>query len=114
MTAPRTTALTASTAPAAKRPVADVVAGYWKELLGCDAVDPAADFLALGGNSLLATMLANRIEDDLGVRPQIIDLFAAFAQVVRVCEALIAEAAAAERAPADAPEAPDEAPDDRP
>lgn len=72
--------------------VADTIAGFWRELLGTDAVSPSDDFLRLGGNSMLATMLANRIEDELGVRPEIVDLFATLGQVTRVCEALLAGA----------------------
>jgi len=77
------------------RPVAEIIAGYWRELLGADAVAPADDFLMLGGNSMLATLLANRIEDDLGIRPEIVDLFATLDQVTRRCESLLAEAAEA-------------------
>ena len=74
--------------------VVDAIAGYWRELLGTEAVSPTDDFLRLGGNSMLATMLANRIEDELGVRPEIVDLFATLDQVTRTCEALLAEGAA--------------------
>jgi hypothetical protein len=74
------------------RSVADTIAGYWRELLGADVVRPGDDFLLLGGNSMLATLLANRIEDDLGIRPEIVDLFATLDQVTRRCEALLAEA----------------------
>jgi acyl carrier protein len=71
--------------------IRDVIAGHWQDLLGSEQVKPGDDFLALGGNSMLATLLANRIEDELGVRPQIVDLFATLEQVARVCEALVAE-----------------------
>lgn len=71
--------------------VADTIAGYWRELLGTEAVSPGDDFILLGGNSMLATLLANRIEDELGVRPEIVDLFATLEQVTRRCEALLAE-----------------------
>lgn len=74
------------------RSIADAVAGHWRELLGAEAVTPGDDFLALGGNSMLATMLANRIEDELGVRPEIVDLFATLDQVCRLCESLLAGA----------------------
>jgi hypothetical protein len=72
--------------------IESVIAGYWRELLGADTVGPADDFLALGGNSMLATMLANRIEDALGVRPDIVELFGTLGQVARRCEALIGAA----------------------
>jgi hypothetical protein len=76
---------------AASPSIQDLIAGHWQDLLGSERVQPGDDFLALGGNSMLATLLANRIEDDLGVRPQIVDLFATLEQIARVCEALIAE-----------------------
>ncbi|HEX3765889.1 MAG TPA: phosphopantetheine-binding protein [Kofleriaceae bacterium] len=72
------------------RPIADKIAGYWKELLGVDAVQPDDDFIGLGGDSVRATMLANRIEDELGVRPEIAELFTTLDQVARHCEALLA------------------------
>lgn len=71
------------------RPVEDAIAGYWRELLGIDVVQPTDHFINLGGDSLRATMLANRIEDDLGVRPGIAELFATLAEVVRHCEELL-------------------------
>jgi hypothetical protein len=73
------------------RSIQDVIAGHWQDLLGSEQVRPGDDFLALGGNSMLATLLANRIEDELGVRPQIVDLFATLEQVARVCESLVAK-----------------------
>jgi len=79
--------------PTPSRSVAEIIAGYWQELLGAEVVRPADDFLLLGGNSMLATLLANRIEDDLGIRPEIVELFATLEQVTRRCEALLAEAA---------------------
>jgi hypothetical protein len=81
------------TAAAPARSVAEIIAGYWRELLGVERASPADDFIALGGNSMLATQLANRIEDDLGIRPEIVDLFATLDHVTRRCEALLAEGA---------------------
>ncbi len=69
----------------------DTIAGYWKELLGVEVVSPGDDFIGLGGDSVRATMLANRIEDELGVRPEIAELFTTLEQVARHCEALIAD-----------------------
>ena len=69
--------------------IEDTIAGYWRELLGVELVKPTDDFIQLGGNSMLATMLANRIEDELGVRPEIVDLFVMLGQLVRVCELLL-------------------------
>jgi acyl carrier protein len=73
------------------RSVAETIAAYWRELLGTEVVSPGDDFILLGGNSMLATLLANRIEDELGIRPEIVDLFATLDQVTRRCEALLAE-----------------------
>ncbi|HMG23334.1 MAG TPA: phosphopantetheine-binding protein [Kofleriaceae bacterium] len=72
------------------RSVEHAIAGYWRELLGIDAVQPTDHFIELGGDSVRATMLANRIEDDLGVRPRIVELFATLAEVARHCEELLA------------------------
>ena len=46
-----------------------VITEHCRDLLDVDEVAPEALFLELGGNSLLATMLANRLEEDLGIRP---------------------------------------------
>jgi acyl carrier protein len=77
----------------ASRSIADTIAGYWKELLGVEAVNPGDDFIGLGGDSVRATLLANRIEDDLGVRPEIAELFTTLEQVAAHCEALLADRA---------------------
>ncbi len=64
---------------------------YWCELLGVERVGPEAQFFELGGNSLLATMLANRIEEDLGIRPTMTDLFNTLEKVAAICDALLVE-----------------------
>lgn len=53
---------------------AQVLAEYWEELLDLDRVEPGRRLLELGGNSLIATMLANRIELSWGFRPSMEDL----------------------------------------
>jgi acyl carrier protein len=53
-----------------------------------DVTLPSDHFIRLGGNSLLAVRLANRIEDELGVRPNVTDLFGTLERVAAVCEAL--------------------------
>jgi hypothetical protein len=73
--------------------IEEIIAGYWRELLGVELVSPNDDFIGLGGNSMLATMLANRIEDELGVRLEIVELFATLGHMAQRCEALVAEAA---------------------
>jgi acyl carrier protein len=74
------------------RPVEATIARHWRELLGIDAIAPTDHFIQLGGDSVRATMLANRIEDELGVRPSVVELFTTLAEVARHCEALLAEA----------------------
>jgi amino acid adenylation domain-containing protein len=51
----------------AKSPVEELLLGIWREVLGRSDVGPAADFFALGGQSLLATRVAARVRDALGV-----------------------------------------------
>ncbi|RKG59323.1 hypothetical protein D7W79_41915 [Corallococcus exercitus] len=77
-----------STQSAVPSPMESRLAGYWQELLGVDAVRPEDHFLEVGGNSLLATMLANRIEDDLGLQVGMVDLFNTLSAVAAVCERL--------------------------
>lgn len=80
-----------STDSASSLPLEQRIAGYWRELLGAESVAPGDQFLELGGNSLMATLLANRIEDELGVRPEMFDLFGTLEQAVAACEALLKE-----------------------
>ncbi|RKG87458.1 hypothetical protein D7V97_43040 [Corallococcus sp. CA053C] len=80
-----------STQTASPSPMEARLAGYWQELLGVDAVRPEDHFLEVGGNSLLATMLANRIEDDLGLQVGMVDLFNTLSAVAAVCERLLLE-----------------------
>ncbi|MEV8533616.1 amino acid adenylation domain-containing protein [Streptomyces sp. NPDC051211] len=59
--------------PAGPRPAAadgglqETLSRLWSELLGVPGIGPDDDFFALGGNSLLALRLVNRIRTDLGV-----------------------------------------------
>ena len=73
------------------------VAGYWSELLGLQEIGRGEHFISLGGNSLLATMLANRIEEDLGIRPNMGELFNTLEEVATLCEQLLQEQAEAGR-----------------
>jgi acyl carrier protein len=85
-----------TTSPPSRDPARSVeatIARHWRELLGIDAIAPTDHFIQLGGDSVRATMLANRIEDELGVRPSVVELFTTLAEVARHCEALLAEAA---------------------
>lgn len=73
------------------------LAGYWSELLGLQEIGRGDHFISLGGNSLLATMLANRIEEDLGIRPMMGELFNTLEEVASLCEQLVQEQAEAGR-----------------
>lgn len=53
---------------------AKVLTEHWEELLDLDRVEPGGRLLELGGNSLIATMLANRVELAWGFRPSMEDL----------------------------------------
>lgn len=60
----------------------------WEELLEAGPVGPDSDFFALGGNSLLALRLINRVRSELGAQVQFGQIFesptlAAFAAAVR-------------------------------
>lgn len=46
-----------------------------RKILKCDAVGRQDHFLDLGGDSLMAPMLAGRIEAALGFRPELEDIF---------------------------------------
>ena len=64
----------------------DAICGYCRELLDVEQVPGDALFLELGGNSLLATMLANRLEEDHGIRPCIEDiLVSSVAELAELC-----------------------------
>nr|WP_217440496.1 MULTISPECIES: phosphopantetheine-binding protein [unclassified Myxococcus] len=67
------------------------LAGYWRELLGAEVVKPEDHFLEIGGNSLMATMLANRIEEELGIQLSMVDLFNTLEHVAAVCEEQLRE-----------------------
>ena len=73
------------------------IAGYWGELLGLQEIGRGDHFIALGGNSLLATMLANRIEEDMGIRPSMGELFNTLGEVATSCEQLVREQSEAGR-----------------
>jgi acyl carrier protein len=72
-------------------PMEHRLAGYWSELLGLQEVGRGDHFIELGGNSLLATLLANRIEDELGIRPMMGELFDTLERVAVLCEGLLQE-----------------------
>lgn len=56
-------------------PTEQLLAGFWKEILEVDEVGLGDGLVALGGNSLVATMIANRMEEALDYRPTLTELF---------------------------------------
>ncbi|RKG94792.1 phosphopantetheine-binding protein [Corallococcus carmarthensis] len=64
------------------------LAAWWKDLLGVEAVRPEDHFLELGGNSLMATVLSNRIESELGVEVSMGELFNTLRAVATLCDEL--------------------------
>jgi acyl carrier protein len=77
--------------PNPSTPMEERISGYWRELLGVQVVKPSDHFFELGGNSMMATLLANRIEDELGVRPSMEELFNTLEQVAIACEKMVEE-----------------------
>lgn len=73
------------------------LSGYWSELLGLQEIGRGDHFISLGGNSLLATLLANRIDEELGIRPSMGELFNTLEEVAALCERLLQEQAEAGR-----------------
>ena len=67
------------------------IAKYWIQVLKVDSVEPSDDFISLGGNSLNAVQVANRIADDLGVQLDIGEMFNTLEQVTAHCDQLIRE-----------------------
>lgn len=61
-------------APADVAAIEPMIAEFWCEVLEVDEVSGDDHLLEIGGNSLAATMIANRIELALGVRPTMTEL----------------------------------------
>ncbi|GAA1970782.1 phosphopantetheine-binding protein [Kitasatospora viridis] len=80
------------TTPATR--VHEAVVEIWTETLGVE-VTPDADFFLLGGHSLLATRMIARVEQTLGVKVRMRDVFD-HAQLDDFV-ALVAERAAAQQ-----------------
>ena len=55
----------------------EAVAAMWRELLGVDRVEPTDNFFAMGGHSLLGTMVLARIRERFGVELGIRAIFEA-------------------------------------
>ena len=64
-----------------------VLAEFWAEVLDVDSVGPEAYLLELGGNSLVATMVANRVELAWGFRPSMEELLgSSLRELAAACE----------------------------
>ena len=46
--------------------VDEVIARHWRIVLGLEHADPAANFFDMGGDSLAAMELVERVEEELG------------------------------------------------
>ncbi len=57
---------TRGTEPLRGGAVAEAIAAVWRDVLGVPAVGPDDDFLALGGDSLIAVRIATRLRERLG------------------------------------------------
>ncbi|MBN1204912.1 MAG: hypothetical protein JXB05_08305 [Myxococcaceae bacterium] len=83
-------------------PMQQRLSRHWRELLGIEVIKQGDHFLELGGNSMLATLLANRLEDELGIHPTIADVFNTLEQLAVLCEEMVEEQGSP-AAPAGAP-----------
>jgi acyl carrier protein len=67
--------------------VAAVLRAIWHDVVGAEPAD-ATNFLAIGGNSIMAVQLAGRVKDRLGVRAEpsevlLSDSFAGLVEKIR-------------------------------
>lgn len=53
----------------------ELLVSIWKDVLETDDVSTTDDFFSLGGNSLIATQILSRIDDEFGVEMSFQDLF---------------------------------------
>ena len=71
-----------------------LLAGFWEELLHVESVGLDDEFVDLGGNSLIATMLRHRVERALGYRPTITEIFSStLGELARWCDEAVAKQA---------------------
>ncbi|WP_413207930.1 phosphopantetheine-binding protein [Rhodospirillum sp. A1_3_36] len=74
------------TQPLTSQDFSALIREYCRELLDCDPISDEDLFLELGGNSLMAAMLANRLEDDQRIRPCIEDiLVSSIGELSHIC-----------------------------
>ncbi|MFJ8082379.1 condensation domain-containing protein [Streptomyces sp. NPDC096205] len=78
----------------------ELVASVWSELLGRDSLTREANFFQVGGTSLAASRVANRLSEELGVRVPVRDVFrnSGLAALAAHLAGLIREAAGAQAA----------------
>ncbi len=60
---------------APRRPVEELIAGIWSQVLGVEGVGAGDDFFELGGHSLLATQVVSRVRETLRVELPLRQLF---------------------------------------
>jgi len=60
---------------APETPTEKLIASYWEELLDLETVSRHDEFVECGGNSLIATMLAHRLQKSLSYRPTLTEIF---------------------------------------
>jgi amino acid adenylation domain-containing protein len=86
---------------APRTPMEEVVAGIWCEVLGLPRVSRAADFFALGGQSLLATRVVSRLRAATGAELPIREIFQSptVAALAAALEAALSAGSAAAAAP---------------
>jgi hypothetical protein len=53
------------------------MASIWSEVLGCEVSDPMANFMDLGGSSLLAAQVARAASDRFGIKIIVVDVIVA-------------------------------------
>ncbi len=54
--------------------IGDRVVSQLRDVLGVAELPLSAGFIELGGNSLLANVLINRLDEEFGLRPRMIDV----------------------------------------
>lgn len=53
------------------------MARIWSKVLGCEVSDPMANFMDLGGSSLLAAQVAKSASDQFGTKVSVVDVIVA-------------------------------------
>ena len=84
-----------------RTPVEEVIAEIWAQVLGLEQVGIDEDFLAIGGHSLVATQIASRIRESLGVGLPLRELFQrpTVARLAALAEELLRDGAEAASPP---------------